>query len=67
MSAAYMSVKKLAERWDTHPMAVYRQVDSGRLPALRLGQSIRIPVAAVEECESANTTGIQSVSNRLRR
>ncbi|WP_139811696.1 helix-turn-helix domain-containing protein [Prescottella equi] len=61
-AARYMSAKELAERWATNTMAVYRQVESGRLAALRLGQSIRIPIDEVERFEAENTsarTGLQ--------
>ncbi|NKV12202.1 excisionase family DNA-binding protein [Rhodococcus hoagii] len=57
--AKYMSVKQVAERWANNTMAVYRQVASGRLPALHLGQTIRIPVADVLRFEAENTSGRQ--------
>ncbi|MFC9549823.1 helix-turn-helix domain-containing protein [Rhodococcus sp. NPDC056960] len=57
MAALYVSVKQLAERWDCNEMAVYRLVQSEKLPALRIGQAIRIPIAAVEQYEAENTTG----------
>lgn len=66
MTAAYISVKHLAERWATNTMAIYRQVESEKLPALRLGQSIRIPLAAVEEYERSNTSGASLNGKRKR-
>ncbi|WP_374105643.1 hypothetical protein [Rhodococcus erythropolis] len=36
--------------------SIYRQVKSGRLPALHVGSTIRIPIVAVEEFERSNTT-----------
>lgn len=57
--AQYMSVKQVAERWAINTMAVYRQVASGRLPALHLGQTIRIPIADVLRFEAENTSGGQ--------
>ncbi|WP_139793024.1 helix-turn-helix domain-containing protein [Prescottella equi] len=55
----YMSVKQVAERWNINTMAVYRQVACGRLPALHLGQTIRIPIADVLRFEAENTSGRQ--------
>ncbi|MGM5069791.1 helix-turn-helix domain-containing protein [Rhodococcus qingshengii] len=57
MSRTHMTVKAIAERWDCDPNSVYRLVRSKSLPALHIGgKAIRIPVAAVEEFESSNTT-----------
>lgn len=66
MSAAYVSVKELAEKWGCHPAAIYKQVDGGRLAALRIGQTIRIPLTAVADFERANTTGQAESSARRR-
>lgn len=52
----HMSVKAIAERWNCDLTAVYRQVKARKLPALRVGNIIRIPIAAIEEFEAANTT-----------
>ncbi|MBJ7476801.1 helix-turn-helix domain-containing protein [Rhodococcus sp. (in: high G+C Gram-positive bacteria)] len=52
----HMSVKAIAERWNCDLTAVYRQVKARRLPALRVGNIIRVPIAAIEEFEAANTT-----------
>ncbi|QCQ93046.1 excisionase family DNA-binding protein [Rhodococcus sp. SGAir0479] len=54
-SVRYMSAKQLAERWATNTMAVYRQIESGRLSVLRLGRSVRIPIEEVERFEAKNT------------
>ncbi|MYV26410.1 excisionase family DNA-binding protein [Rhodococcus sp. DSM 6344] len=58
MAVLYMSVKELAERWGCNLSSIYRQVKSGRLPALHVGNTIRIPIVAVEEFERSNTTGL---------
>ncbi|MFC7450504.1 helix-turn-helix domain-containing protein [Rhodococcus daqingensis] len=66
MSATHISVKDLAARWGCTKVAIYRQVESGRIKALRIGQVIRIPLSAVEEYEHANTTGPVTRSARRR-
>lgn len=55
--AVYMSVKALSQLWDCHGSVIYRLVKSGRIPALHVGEVIRIPIAAVEAYEAENTTG----------
>lgn len=57
-ATTHISVKQLAERWDCPLSSIYRQVETLKLPALRIGQGIRIPLAAVERFEAENTTGL---------
>lgn len=66
MTVTHISVKELANRWATNQMAIYRQVEAGELAALRIGRSIRIPIAAVERFESKNTTGVEPAPSRAR-
>lgn len=47
----YMSVKELAERWGISLPHAYRLIERGALPCLRAGNSIRVPIAAVEDYE----------------
>lgn len=61
MTVAYMTAKALAERWQCNPSVIYNQVTKGKIPALHIGNGIRIPVAAVEEFEQANTTNLKPV------
>lgn len=56
MSATYMSVAELAERWCCHRSIIYRQINAGHLAALHIGQTIRIPTAEVERFETENTS-----------
>ena len=63
-NTTHISVKGLAQRWDCNLDAIYRQVKSGQLPALHIGQVIRIPIAAVESYESENTTGARTQVRR---
>ncbi|MFC4594278.1 helix-turn-helix domain-containing protein [Sphingobium tyrosinilyticum] len=51
------SVNGLAEHWSCSPSMVRKLIDQGSLGHFRLGILIRIPVAAVEEFERANTLG----------
>ncbi|MGX6508251.1 helix-turn-helix domain-containing protein [Rhodococcus sp. SJ-2] len=56
MTATHMSVKDLADRWNCPRSAIYQQIRSGGLAALHIGQTIRIPLAEIEQFEAANTT-----------
>ncbi|WP_172826989.1 helix-turn-helix domain-containing protein [Rhodococcus sp. KB6] len=51
-----MTVKAIAERWDCHVGVVYRQIATGKLAALHIGQGKRVPIAEVERFEQENTT-----------
>ncbi|QDM56057.1 excise [Rhodococcus phage Sleepyhead] len=57
MNKTHMTVKAVAERWDCHVGVVYRQIATGQLAALHIGQGKRIPIAEVERFEQANTSG----------
>lgn len=46
------TVIELAERWRVSKSHVYAKIESGELPAFKLGGSIRIPAAVVEEFET---------------
>jgi excisionase family DNA binding protein len=37
----YFTVRTLAERLAVTPMTIYRMVDQGKLPAVKIGKSIR--------------------------
>lgn len=45
--AGAMTVNEAARRLGVSPRTVQRQVAAGRLPAIRLGRSVRIPADAV--------------------
>ncbi len=55
-SQTHMTVKAIAERWDCHVGVVYRQIATGKLAALHIGQGKRVPIAEVERFEQENTT-----------
>lgn len=44
---AAMTISEAARRLGVSPRTVQRQVAAGRLPAIRLGRSVRIPADAV--------------------
>ncbi|MDF5756610.1 helix-turn-helix domain-containing protein [Spongiactinospora sp. TRM90649] len=46
---AYVTVAEFAERFGLSKMTVYRAVQSGDVPAIRIGRSYRIAKAVVEE------------------
>ena len=46
---AFMTVTEVASMMRVSKMTVYRLVHSGELPAMRVGRSYRVPVAAVQE------------------
>ncbi|KAA8387857.1 helix-turn-helix domain-containing protein [Acetobacter sp. DmW_136] len=41
----------LAQRWDCSSAKIRRMVETGELPALRLGRMVRIPMQAIKEFE----------------
>jgi excisionase family DNA binding protein len=43
----FYTVKTLAERLAVKPLTIYRLVDQGKLPAVRIGRSIRFDPDAV--------------------
>lgn len=45
-----LRVRAVAEQFDVHPATIYRAIQTGALPALRLGMSkgLRVPEAAVK-------------------
>jgi len=43
----FYTVKKLAERLAVQPLTIYRLVEQGKLPAVRIGRSIRFDPDAV--------------------
>jgi excisionase family DNA binding protein len=44
----FYTVKTLAEKLAINPMTIYRMVDQGRLPAVKIGRSIRFDPAAID-------------------
>jgi excisionase family DNA binding protein len=49
--AKYLRVNELAAEWRQHPATIYRKIESGEIPAVRLGgphAHIRIPVDELE-------------------
>jgi len=44
----FYTVRTLAERLAVTPMTIYRMVDQGKLPAVKIGKSIRFDPAAID-------------------
>ena len=59
----YLSVKDAAKRYGLNPRTIYKEVESGRLQALKIGEpgtkrpAIRIPVQSFESWEALMTQG----------
>jgi excisionase family DNA binding protein len=51
VSPSYITVPELAKRWAISLAHAYRVVERHELPSMRIGHSIRVPLAAVEEHE----------------
>ncbi len=45
----FVTVAEVADLMRVSRMTVYRMVHSGELPAVRMGRSYRVPLAAVED------------------
>lgn len=45
----FVTVAEVAELMRVSKMTVYRMIHSGELPALRVGKSLRVPEAAVQQ------------------
>ncbi|MDO5726794.1 MAG: helix-turn-helix domain-containing protein [Bowdeniella nasicola] len=45
----FVTVAEVAEMMRVSRMTVYRMVHAGELPAVRMGRSYRVPLAAVED------------------
>lgn len=44
----WITPRETAEYLDCHLMTVYAWIDSGRIPAVRIGRSVRIDLRALE-------------------
>ena len=52
---SYLSVADVAKQIGVSKMTVYRLAESGEIPSLRFGRSIRIDAEGLKEYISANT------------
>ena len=57
------STETLAERWDCSTQHIRDLVNSGDLPAIRIGRLIRIPARIVEEYETCSTVSLDTEEN----
>lgn len=49
MAELYLTTEQVADRLQLHPETIRRQIQSGRLRAIRRGRVYRIPESAIEE------------------
>ena len=49
MSEEYLTPEEVAARYKVTRQAIYKWISEGRLRAIKLGRSTRIPVAALQE------------------
>lgn len=59
MEKRYLTVPELAKRWAISLAHAYRAVERGELPAMRVGQAIRVPIDAVERHERRSSDAAQ--------
>ena len=64
--ARHFTAKTLADRWALHPSTVYRLIEKGDLPCLRIGGAVRVRLEDVEEyerCALSNPESSPSTEN----
>jgi excisionase family DNA binding protein len=54
--ADFMTVAEVAALLRVHPVTVRRRIRCGRLPAVRIGRSIRVPAGALDRLDRADGT-----------
>lgn len=55
----YLSVSDVAKHINISKMTIYRLIESGEIPALRVGRSVRILEQDLEEYVIRNTTKME--------
>ena len=55
MAELYLTTEQAADRLQLHPETIRRQIQSGRLRAIRRGRVYRIPESAIEESSPPRT------------
>jgi excisionase family DNA binding protein len=58
MNERLYTIKEVTEVLKVSQATVYRMMYSGRLPRVKIGKSVRIPVSAVEAVIKENTQSI---------
>lgn len=51
-----ISARDLSVRWGVHYRTILERVDDGRIPAVRVGRAVRIPMSWVEKREALAET-----------
>jgi excisionase family DNA binding protein len=60
----FYTVKTLAARLAVQPLTIYRMVDQGKLPAVRIGKSIRFEPEAVAAFLDSVRVGPEGLNDR---
>jgi excisionase family DNA binding protein len=60
----FYTVKTLAVRLAVQPLTIYRMVDQGKLPAVRIGKSIRFEPEAVAAFLDSVRVGPEGLNDR---
>lgn len=55
----YLSVREVAERFSISKMSIYRLIEADEIPVLRIGKSLRIRTADLEDYVSSHTTRLE--------
>jgi putative molybdopterin biosynthesis protein len=62
----FYTVKTLAERLAVQPLTIYRLVEKGKLPAVRIGRSLRFDPEAVDAFLDSVRVGPEGLKNGKR-
>jgi len=63
--ASFVTVNELARYWTISPKQIYKQIEQGNLPAIRLGpRSLRIRTSDALEFERQGSIGLSSQRQR---
>lgn len=54
MTAKYVTVTELAQRWRVSNMSIYRLINARNLEVLRVGRTFRISEDSIDAYEAAN-------------
>ncbi len=57
MEKKFLSIEELADAGLGSRATIWRYIKQGKLPAIRLGRSYRVPVAALDTLEAAALKG----------
>lgn len=61
-SATFLTVGEVADYMRLSRMTVYRMIERGEMPALRVGRSFRVPRVAIEQIVSQTMSEWEQIS-----